>query len=145
MQRRASSAALRCAGKGALVAAGCCHSLFVQAGEAYAWGHNDFGELGDGSITRRATPVHVLSDVASVAAGHLHSVFVKSNGDAWVSGWNGDNGYGGLGYSTTDRHTPVRVLSEVAMAAGGWRHPRNGRRCASQLELPLELPARRWT
>jgi len=97
------------------VAAGAYYSLAVGSdGNAYAWGYNSSGQLGDGSTTDRTTPVLVsVGDVPSavtltqVAAGTAHSLAVGSNGNAYA--W-GDNNSGGLGDgSTTDSPVPLRV------------------------------------
>ncbi len=78
--------------------------------------------MGDGTTTRRLTPVPVtgLTNVVAVAAGAAHSLALRANGTvaAWglnVEGQLGDN-------STTRRTTPVTVsglTSVVAIAAGG--------------------------
>ncbi|MFC5471295.1 immunoglobulin-like domain-containing protein, partial [Cohnella suwonensis] len=88
-------------------------------GTLWAWGDNDYGQLGDGTTTRRYTPVQVLSGVQAIAAGARHSLALKSDGTLWA--W-GDNSVGDLGDGTTiDRHTPVQVLSGVqAVASRGF-------------------------
>jgi alpha-tubulin suppressor-like RCC1 family protein len=92
--------------------------------KVWAWGNNQWGQLGDGTTTDRTTPVQVsgLSDVKAVDGGGLHSLALKNDGTVWA--W-GSNGNGQLGDGTdTDRTTPVRVsgLSDVkAIAAGGSR------------------------
>ncbi|WP_158224282.1 RCC1 domain-containing protein [Micromonospora wenchangensis] len=104
------------------IAAGALHSLAVlDDTSAVAWGYNSFGELGDGTIYTRLTPVRVcavgqvapcakfLSGVRSVAGGWVHTVAVADNALALAWGWN----YAGqLGDGTTvDRATPVRVCA----------------------------------
>ena len=45
----------------ATIAAGLYHSLALkQDGTVWAWGDNDYGQLGDGTDTDRLTPVQVL-------------------------------------------------------------------------------------
>jgi alpha-tubulin suppressor-like RCC1 family protein len=76
---------------------------------AYAFGENNSGELGDGAITNRASPVSVVGVQywTQVSAGGDHSIGVDSSGAAW--GW-GENG-GRLGDCTTaDRRIPRRVV-----------------------------------
>lgn len=104
------------------IAAGAFHSLAVLDNtSAVAWGYNSLGELGDGTIYTRLTPVRVcavgqvapctkfLSGVRSIAGGWVHTVAVADNALALAWGWNQA---GQLGDGTTiDRATPVRVCA----------------------------------
>ncbi|KJY52025.1 RCC1 repeat domain protein, 2 domains [Bifidobacterium kimbladii] len=89
-------------------------------GNAYAWGSNSQGQLGDGTGTTRYTPVMVRKPDRStypdlpedftylqVSAGASHSLALGSDGNVYA--W-GSNGSGRLGDgTTTERHAPVRV------------------------------------
>ncbi|MBI0136407.1 InlB B-repeat-containing protein [Bifidobacterium sp. W8120] len=91
-------------------------------GNAYAWGANSNGQLGDGTTGGyRSTPVMVkMPDrntypdlpkdftYLQVSAGTNHSLAVGSDGNAYAWGYN-YYGQLGDGTSTTDRHAPVRV------------------------------------
>ncbi|MDF9827274.1 alpha-tubulin suppressor-like RCC1 family protein [Ereboglobus sp. PH5-10] len=102
------------------IAGGEGHSLFVtNDGTLWAMGNNDKGELGDGTYTRRNTPVQVASNVITVAAGSKHSLFVKNDGTLWATGLNAT---GQLGNDDTkDINTPVQIDTDVfAVAAGRW-------------------------
>ncbi|WP_026185021.1 RCC1 domain-containing protein [Salinispora vitiensis] len=111
------------------VAAGRHHSLaLTSAGTVLAWGDNGFGQLGDGTTTRRTTPVEASlpsgTTVTAVAAAESHSLAVTSAGAAF--GW-GLNNLGQLGDgSTDDRSTPASVAlppgAEVTAIAAGNRH-----------------------
>jgi alpha-tubulin suppressor-like RCC1 family protein len=87
------------------------HSLALKAnGECWTWGWNSNGQLGDGTITDRSSPVLVVGghSFIKVAAGYLHSLGLKADGSVWA--W-GDNTSGGLGNnSRTDRSSPVLVV-----------------------------------
>ena len=90
-------------------------------GNAYAWGDNYYGQLGDGTgRSHRSTPVMVRTPDRSmypdlpadftylqVSAGGDYSLAVGSDGNAYAWGWNywGQLGDG----TTTERHAPVRV------------------------------------
>jgi alpha-tubulin suppressor-like RCC1 family protein len=87
-------------------------------GTVWAWGRNQWGELGDGTTTSRSTPVQVagLTAVVAVAAGQSHTLALRSDGTVWA--WGG-NGGGQLGDGTTlDRHTPVQVLWDITPPTG---------------------------
>jgi alpha-tubulin suppressor-like RCC1 family protein len=61
------------------IAAGGNHSLALKHdGSVWAWGLNGFGALGDGTTTKRLTPVRVteLSEVEAIAGGSSHSLAV---------------------------------------------------------------------
>ncbi|WP_332468283.1 InlB B-repeat-containing protein, partial [Bifidobacterium asteroides] len=89
-------------------------------GNAYAWGSNRTGQLGDGTSSSRNAPVRVKTPDRStypdlpadftylqVSAGANHSLAVGSDGNVYAWGYN-VNGQLGDGTST-DRHAPVRV------------------------------------
>nr|WP_232345921.1 InlB B-repeat-containing protein [Bifidobacterium sp. W8120] len=103
------------------VSAGQYHSLAVGSdGNVYAWGWNNYGQLGDGTTSSRYTPVRVKTPDRStypdlpadftylqVSAGAWHSLAVGSDGNAYA--W-GNNYSGRLGDGTSSsRHAPVRV------------------------------------
>ena len=92
-------------------------------GNAYAWGDNRYGQLGDGTTTSRHTPVMVkkpdrktYTDLPAdftyvqVSAGSYYSLALGSDGYAYAWGWNP---YGQLGNNTTSGNNanpvPVRV------------------------------------
>ncbi len=106
------------------LAVGEYHTCALNAtGRVMCWGKNDFGQLGDGTTTSRATPVEVSglsSGVTAIAAGYDHTCAVTAAGG--VKCW-GYNFYGQLGDgTTTNRLVPVDVsgLSSgiTAIAAG---------------------------
>ncbi|MDT7513481.1 InlB B-repeat-containing protein, partial [Bifidobacterium sp. H1HS10N] len=84
-------------------------------GNAYAWGNNTYGQLGDGSRTSRTTPVLVKKPEGAptdftyvqVSAGYEHSLALGSDGYVYTWGWNN---YGQLGNNSHISSTaPVRV------------------------------------
>ena len=104
-------------------------------GNAYAWGRNDDGQLGDGTKTNRTAPAKVGKPAGTptdftyvqVCAGGRHSLAIGSDG--YVYAW-GRNDYGQLGNNTkSNSSTPVRVhgpnntgegLKAIQISAGAW-------------------------
>src|SRR5262249_39952156 len=89
------------------------------------WGDNSAGELGDGTLTPRTTPVPVrsLSGVQAISVNGRHDLALLANGT--VMSW-GDNTFGQLGNGTTSANhnaeLPVAVTGlpkAVQVAAGG--------------------------
>jgi alpha-tubulin suppressor-like RCC1 family protein len=78
-------------------------------GTVWCWGYNDYGQVGDNSMTQRNVPVQVsgLTNVAHVQAGDFLTCAIKQDETAWCWGAN-DAGQLGDG-SNTERHTPVQV------------------------------------
>ena len=86
----------------------------TTAGAVKCWGDNWIGQLGDGTITHRTTPVDVsglASGVAALDVGGAHTCAVTTAGGVkcWGSNFSGELGDG----TTRERSTPVDVLGVV--------------------------------
>ena len=100
-------------------------SLGIQTnGTLWAWGLNNFGQLGLGSVVSPIdVPVRVGSDSNwfQVEAGATHTLALKRDGTLWA--W-GANSSGQLGLGTTfSSNAPARVGAEsawVEVRAGGF-------------------------
>ncbi|MHA7631001.1 RCC1 domain-containing protein [Corallococcus sp. M7] len=103
------------------VAAGGWHSMALMGdGTVWAWGHNNYGQLGDGTVASRpwAVQVQELAGVAGLGGAYT-PLALKQDGTLWA--W-GENNYGHLGdWTVTIRRTPVQVqgLTGVAAIAAG--------------------------
>jgi alpha-tubulin suppressor-like RCC1 family protein len=98
----------------ASVSAGFGYTVALKTGGTmWAWGYNNFGQLGDGTTTQRNSPVQVGTDTdwGAVSPSPLsaHTLALKLNGTLWAWGKN-SSGQLGLG-DTTDRLFPVQVGS----------------------------------
>ena len=112
------------------------YSLAVGSdGNAYAWGQNWYGQLGNSTSVQQNTPVPVPKPAGAPAdftyvqadAGGYHSLAIGSDG--YVYAW-GLNDHGQLGNNTkSNSSTPVRVhgpgntgegLKAIQVAAGAW-------------------------
>lgn len=89
-------------------------------GTLWAWGGNDYGQLGNGTVVSAAQPVQVLDQVTAVSAGDYHVAAIRADGTLWT--W-GDNLYGQLGDGTRDSvSAPHQVLADVRFAVMGDYH-----------------------
>ena len=80
-------------------------------GTLWSWGDNFYGQLGDGTITNRSSPVQTVSggnNWKQVSSGLFCAAALKTDGTLWAWGWNG-NGEVGDG-TTTNRSSPVQVV-----------------------------------
>ena len=118
--------------KAVQVSAGGSLSLAIdQDGNTWAWGHNDYGQLGNGSTSSLRNPVpgsvllnpkdtSTVLKAVQVSAGWAHSLAVDTDGNAWA--W-GQNNYGKLGNNTTsNQYSPVKVFAsdQSTSKAGPW-------------------------
>jgi alpha-tubulin suppressor-like RCC1 family protein len=101
------------------VSAGAAQTAAIKtSGTLWAWGRNVCGQLGDGTLTTRCSPVQEFcsaSDWAQVSAnGCAHIAAVKTSGTLWAWGVN-PSGQLGDG-TTTTRCSPVQEFG----SAGDW-------------------------
>lgn len=93
----------------------------TTTGTLFAWGNNNYGQLGLGDTINRSSPVQVgaLTNWASPVTGFKDSVCVKTDGTLWAWG-RGLNGALGNG-DVIDRSSPVQVG-----ALTNWARPSAG-------------------
>ena len=71
------------------LACGSRHAVALKRdGSLWAWGANNYGQLGDGTKTNRASPVRIGydDDWTAVAGGGDYSLAVKKDGTLWLWG-----------------------------------------------------------
>jgi len=109
----------------ASVSASRYHTVAVRTdGTLWAWGNNSFGQLGDGTLTQRHSPVRIgtASNWVSVSTSRLHTVAIRADGTLWA--W-GSNLNAQLGDGTRrDSHSPLRIgtASDWASVSAGELH-----------------------
>ncbi|MCU0781771.1 MAG: cadherin-like beta sandwich domain-containing protein, partial [Akkermansiaceae bacterium] len=107
-------------------ATGNSHSLALCAdGSLFAWGHNDYGQFGDGTTTDRLTPVPVPltgalagKTVVAISAGYSHSLALCADGS--LCSW-GSNEYGQLGAADFQYFSAVPVPVQQSGVLAGKR------------------------
>lgn len=92
-------------------------------GALYCWGENSDGQLGDGTTTRRATPVRIDSTerFQSVAPGDRHTCALSTVGriSCWGSNSAGELGLGALDAVAHPVPTPIAANVPFSMLAAG--------------------------
>jgi len=90
------------------------HTVALLAdGTVRSWGHNAYGQLGNGTFINSSLPVTVtgLSDASAIAVGVNHSLTLSTDGTVRAWGWNFT---GQLGNGTsTNSATPVTTRGAV--------------------------------
>ena len=117
-------------------------SFAVDAdGNLWAWGNNEFGQLGDGTKTtreegpnpyildffagkiiddnNRKRPVKITDNVVSVSAGYSHAMAVKTDGSLWAWGYDIFGEYGDEKYEFC---FPIKIMDDVASVSTGANH-----------------------
>ena len=99
------------------VSLGGYHSAAVtENGDLYLWGHNNSGQIGDGSNDDCYTPKKIMSNISSVELGECHSAAISKDGELYV--WGAIN----------DSSTPKKIMDNVAQvvlpqsSSGYWRY-----------------------
>lgn len=97
------------------ISAGADHTCVIASdNNAYCWGSNGFGQLGNNSTTNSNVPVAVNTSgvlsgktIKSIAAGYTHTCAIASDNNVYC--W-GINAFGSLGNNTTTNSSvPVAV------------------------------------
>ena len=75
----------------------------------WVWGFNAQGQLGDGTVINRSSPIQIgaLTTWSQVSAGGYHTATIKTDGTLWTWGYNNA---GQLGTTNViSRSSPVQV------------------------------------
>lgn len=93
-------------------------------GSLYTWGHNNYGQLGDGTTTDSPIPIKIMDNVQSVSLSSRNyfdnngGAAITTDGSLYMWGYN-DRGQLGDG-TTTDSSEPVKIMENVQSVSLGW-------------------------
>ncbi len=88
------------------------HTLMIgDDGSVWAWGQNEFGQLGIGNNDEQLIPVKIsgLANITAVAVGDNHSLALDQDGNVWA--WGRNDGYQLGNNTTTDSNIPLKIIS----------------------------------
>src|SRR5262249_30993545 len=98
------------------VSAGAMHTCGRAGMDAYCWGNNSHGEVGDGTTSDQHMPTlvaNLMGQSPTLVVGYTHSCATTSSGAfCW-----GDNAFGQLGDGTTMQST-VPITQKPAFGPG---------------------------
>ncbi len=90
-----------------------------EDGTLWAWGRNNYGQLGLGDAVSRSSPVQVglLTNWLTPLASQNFSLCVKTDGTLWA--WGSGQQYQTAQFSTTNLSSPVQIGSLTTWARPG--------------------------
>lgn len=122
------------------ISAGQNHSLALMAdGTVWAWGANDYGQLGDGTTSDSlyAKQLPGLEYVVAIAAGSRHSLALDRLGNLWAWGYNAE---GQLGIGPTLTPTPTNTSTPVPTPTGTYTATNTPTPTSTSTSLPTNTP-----
>ena len=93
----------------------------MPGGKIKAWGYNHHGQLGDGTLNTRTTPVDVVGIVnaTKISADSAHAcALLNPGGTIKCWGWNGDGRVGDGSYTRRTTPSPVAITNAIDVSAG---------------------------
>ncbi len=97
-------------------------AYITENGDLYTWGHNNVGQLGDGTTNDRYIPEKIMSNVSQVSFREYYSACITTNGDLYTWGAN-DYGVLGIGYIPGYHSaTPQKIAENVSQVSLGVWH-----------------------
>lgn len=93
----------------AVISAGTSVSGITTSGELWSWGNGALGQLGDGTVVSKSSPVQIgtLTNWADISVGDSFSTAIKTDGTLWAWG-SGTNGRLGDGTSLA-KSSPIQI------------------------------------
>jgi len=90
-------------------------------GTVWAWGNNDLGQLGNGTLERSELPTQVLNltNIIAISANYDFNLALKEDGTVWFWGYEGQSGD-----SLVSQNVPIRIepLSDAVLICSGYEN-----------------------
>src|SRR6266542_2195584 len=107
----------------ATLGAGVLHTVVLASdGTVWAWGQNQYGQLGDGTNFQRKVPTQVpgLTNIVAVSSSTYHTLALASDGTVWAWGYNFYHQIGTGNAAQTSQLVPyhLSLTNIVAIGAG---------------------------
>jgi alpha-tubulin suppressor-like RCC1 family protein/signal transduction histidine kinase len=103
------------------IVSGATHSCGIYDGQAYCWGLNNYGQLGNNSTNASSVPVAVDASgvlagktILSIETGDYHTCVIASDNQAYCWGYNAQGQLGNN--STNNSSVPVAVVTTGVLA-----------------------------
>jgi alpha-tubulin suppressor-like RCC1 family protein len=96
-------------------------TMYIQE-DLRLWGsgHNEYGQLGDGTTENRHEPVFVMNDVIAVSTGLHHALILRADNSLWSVGRN-DHGQLGNGTKVSSSR-PIHIMDNIIGIDAGFTH-----------------------
>jgi alpha-tubulin suppressor-like RCC1 family protein len=84
--------------------------VITNDNKLYAWGRNDYGQLGDGTTDNKSTPTYIADNVIFLdSSSSLTTIMLKTDQSLWVAGIR----FGQSGPDVEYHETPVLLCENV--------------------------------
>lgn len=95
--------------------------VLKKDGTVWAWGKNNFGQLGNGTLENSEVPTQVLNltDIISISANFDYNLAIRKDGTVWFwgfEGWEGD--------SLLAQNVPIKIeqISDAVLICSGYNN-----------------------
>ncbi len=93
-------------------------------GKLYAWGNNQYGQLGNETFENSNTPIAIMEDkqIKEITLGYNHTLAIDTEGKLYAWGANGEGKLGTGNEILTN--TPVQISEDKTFkkVSAGWNH-----------------------
>ena len=96
-------------------------TMYIQEDlRLWAFGHNNFGQLGDGTTEDSDEPIFVMDNVIDVSTGPDHALILRADNSLWSVG---RNHHGQLGNGTKiSSSIPIHIMDDIVGIDAGHTH-----------------------